>query len=340
MRLLGTLVALLVLSAACSSPSGNALSPHAFVIPANAVGADGMQISATYTAGITPGAAIYDFANGPDGRIWFTEFEGNNIGAITTAGVVTEYPSSATFPQPNGITVGPTNADLWTGGYGGTVIDVATTGTQTNYAVTGAHIGDIVAGHDGNLWFTDYGNNKIGRITTAGAVTEFALPANASPSGIAVDAKGRLWITDGGNKRIIKMKTTGKVVQSYGTGISPGEYPQYIVAAPDGNLYFTEAAFNSTLHDKIGRISTSGKIAEVATLAPESYPDRLTIGKDGNLYVCLYSRPAVVKYVISKGKMKLMHLPLSNDHGTSAIINGPDNRLWLGGRQTIYAVSY
>jgi len=37
---------------------------------------------------------------------------------------------------------------------------------------------DIVAGPDGNLWVTEpaINGNKIGRITPAGAITEFAIP--------------------------------------------------------------------------------------------------------------------------------------------------------------------
>ena len=43
----------------------------------------------------------------------------------------------------------------------------------------------IAAGPDGNLWFTEHGKNKIGRITPAGVFTEFPIPtAGASPEGI------------------------------------------------------------------------------------------------------------------------------------------------------------
>ena len=35
---------------------------------------------------------------------------------------------------------------------------------------------EITAGHDGNLWFTEAGANKIGRITPSGAISEFAIP--------------------------------------------------------------------------------------------------------------------------------------------------------------------
>jgi streptogramin lyase len=34
---------------------------------------------------------------------------------------------------------------------------------------------DVAAGPDGNLWFTEFGSDKIGRITPTGTITEFAV---------------------------------------------------------------------------------------------------------------------------------------------------------------------
>ena len=45
----------------------------------------------------------------------------------------------------------------------------------------------VASGGDGAIWFSDFFNNAIGRITTAGVVTEFPIPtANAGPQGIAL----------------------------------------------------------------------------------------------------------------------------------------------------------
>ena len=43
-----------------------------------------------------------------------------------------------------------------------------------------ANLSDIVAGPDGALWFTENGTNKVGRITTAGQITEYPVPNLAS----------------------------------------------------------------------------------------------------------------------------------------------------------------
>ena len=49
---------------------------------------------------------------GPDGALWFTEYDGNKIGRITTAGAVTEFPIPTAGSQPSAMTVGPDGA-LW-----------------------------------------------------------------------------------------------------------------------------------------------------------------------------------------------------------------------------------
>jgi virginiamycin B lyase len=59
------------------------------------------------------------------------------------------------------------------------------------------------------MWFTEKGGNKIGRITTAGVVTELAVPtAGSQPFGITLGLDGSLWFTEQNGNRI------GKVVVS------------------------------------------------------------------------------------------------------------------------------
>ena len=63
----------------------------------------------------------------------------------------------------------------------------------------GAQPTSIVAGPDGNLWFTEFnGGNRIGRITTAGVITEFStgITAGALPYGITAGPDGNLWFTE------------------------------------------------------------------------------------------------------------------------------------------------
>src|SRR5262249_16382885 len=52
----------------------------------------------------------------------------------------------------------------------------------------------IVAGADGNVWFTQTGaGSNVSRVTPAGVVTEFELGL-LNASGIAAGPEGRLWV--------------------------------------------------------------------------------------------------------------------------------------------------
>ena len=62
----------------------------------------------------------------------------------------------------------------------------------------------IAAGPDGNIWFTEYDGNKIGRITPAGAITEFSagISANSEPARHRGGAGRQLWFTENSGNRI------------------------------------------------------------------------------------------------------------------------------------------
>jgi virginiamycin B lyase len=121
---------------------------------------------------------------------------------------------------------------------------------------------DITTGPDGNLWFTEQaGLGGIGRITTGGAVTEYAAGLTPGfsigdvPSHITAGPDGALWFTgEGGNGLIGRLDPAGASVTEYTTGLTAGMKPTGIALGPDGNLWFTERGSDGA----IGRITPSG----------------------------------------------------------------------------------
>ncbi len=173
--------------------------------------------------------------NGPDGNLWFTPltlhlFAGfdqlllsSDVGRITPGGEITLFPLPTTLTQLGGITAGP-DGNVWFteisfgdspspliagGGVGratpaGTLTEIPVASTQPP---AGAPPNSITAGPDGNLWFTGTFINfqpggqmtlsgSIGRVTPAGVVTMFAVPANVGPGQIIAGPDGNLWFTD------------------------------------------------------------------------------------------------------------------------------------------------
>jgi hypothetical protein len=71
---------------------------------------------------------------------------------------------------------------------------------------------DIVAGPDGNLWFTEQLGNKVAKVTTSGIFAEYAVPTtNSQSNGIAAGPDGNLWFTEGSG-RVAKVVAAGPSV--------------------------------------------------------------------------------------------------------------------------------
>jgi prepilin-type N-terminal cleavage/methylation domain-containing protein len=98
-------------------------------------------------------------------------------------------------------------------------------GTQGFADGTGAaarfdHPAGITLGPDGNLYVSDYMNNRIRRVALDGAVTTFAGPSPFSwPSGLAFDRNGMLYVADWNNHRIRVVTPNGVVSTFAGSGI-------------------------------------------------------------------------------------------------------------------------
>ena len=266
----------------------------AFVVaaPVGGVGwpgsAEAQQIT-EFTTG--KNTAPFAITAGPDGALWFTEYQGNKIGRITTTGQVTEYAIPTSNSVPIGIAKGP-DGDLWFTEFIadkiGRVIPDGT-GTITEFPLGyGSRPRDITAGPDGALWFTESGSNgnKMGRITTDGTITEFPVPTG-NPYNITVGPDGALWFTEQTGNKIGRIDATTKQITEYDIPTSNSS-PEGIAAGPDGALWFTEQTGN-----KIGRITTTGQVTEFAigkggggkkNTNNQPQPTGITQGPDGNLW--------------------------------------------------------
>ena len=76
----------------------------------------------------------------------------------------------------------------------------------------------ITNGLDGALWFAEVHGNKIGRMTTAGQITEYPLPAGSSPFGpgpwgIVTGPDGALWFTESNGRNIGRITTEGSITE-------------------------------------------------------------------------------------------------------------------------------
>jgi streptogramin lyase len=215
-----------------------------------AVGSDGAlwftenysKIGRMTTAGVfsefsPPVCFCFGITSGPDGRLWFAG--GDVIGAITTAGVITEYPLTSP-PPPSG-----------------------------SHGLAG-----ITKGPDGALWFTEMDADKIGRITTAGVISEYPVPTpDSMPSVITSGPDGSVWFTEAGvgqlGQALLGKSVTSTLLTS---SLNPSIYGQKVSwtttvtttgsVTPTGNVSFRWSNGGRTFTIGTAALNASG----IATL--------------------------------------------------------------------------
>lgn len=259
-------------------------------------------------------------AVGPDGALWFVESQGNRIGRITTAGMLTEYPLPAVSSYPRDITAGPDGALWFTESPGNRIGRISTTGVITEYPLPAADSGPegITAGPDGALWFAEHGAASIGRITTSGVITEYALPSvDSTPYDITPGPDGALWFTDT-NGRVGRITIAGAVTEF--PLPNAGSNPWGIVAGPDGAIWFAE-----NFGKRIGRITTTGVITEYP-LPAGSQPAHITEGPDGALWFTEWSGNKVGRITTAGVITEYPQPAFGSSKGITA---GPDGALWF-----------
>ena len=199
--------------------------------------------------------------------------------------------------------------------------------TATEYSAgisAGAKITDIAKGPDGNLWFTENGTDRIGRITPYGVVTEFSvgITPGARPTGITAGPDGNMWFTEYAGNRIGRITPLG-VVTEFSVGISANARPNFITAGPDGSLWFTEYSVH-----RIGRITTSGVVTEYSGMTPGAFPERITLGPDGRLWFTEYTGNRIGRIDV-EGMVTEFSTGISVNAGLGDITAGPDGNLWF-----------
>ncbi|CAM3573097.1 Vgb family protein [Nocardioides zeicaulis] len=83
-----------------------------------------------------------------------------------------------------------------------------------------AGLGRITTAPDGSMWFAEEDANKVGRITTAGQVQEFALPPTDSSvegpvQSLDVGPDGSVWVVTEHGEDVVRLSSTGQLLDSW-----------------------------------------------------------------------------------------------------------------------------
>lgn len=146
---------------------------------------------------------------------------------------------------------------------------------------------NVVADPNGNLYVSDFGDNRVYRITPSGGISVAAgtgvagftekgdaLSVNlSSPGGLALDQQGALYIADSGNKAIRKL-VAGKITTVLGGSERsvPLETPTGLAVDRNGTLYIADGA-------RLYQMTSTGQVTSIATGARD-----VAVDKFGNVY--------------------------------------------------------
>jgi streptogramin lyase len=274
---------------------------------------------------------------GPDGNLWFTETDSNQIGKMTLTGTVTLYtlPGSG-YRGLAGITRG-SDGNLWFSDfYGGGVGKITPTGVVTEYSC-GAGIG-IAQGPDGNIWVTSGGSGggnttgQLDRVTPNGVITSYNPWGNTNPDpeDITAGPQGdtHVWFTEYTANKIAEFDTRTAALTEFNIPTA-NSGPRGITVGPDGNLWFTEF-----IAGKVARITPQGTVTEFRINTPKgvaSHPLGITSGPtgDGHLYVTPEELGEVIQVSLPPNPVFTVYqIPVNNPVPT-AIIAGPDQNIWF-----------
>lgn len=189
----------------------------------------------------------------------------------------------------------------------------------------------IVAGPDGNLWFTEESGNAIGKISTSGSISEYPIPtSNAVPWSITVGPDGALWFTEQRGEKIGRITTSGSITE-YNIPTTVAQ-PDGITAGPDGNLWFTEAGAG-----KIGKLTPSGTFTEYTIPVTNANPISITSGPDGSLWFADEADDVIGK--VTTSGIFTIYTPPSDLNNPTGIVLGPNDNLWFAGGGNIGEVT-
>jgi streptogramin lyase len=277
-----------------------------------------------------PVESVGGIALGPDGAMWFTE--DHALGRIDASGTIAEFPVQDRWPSD--VSFGP-DGNLWftaaIGGPSGTVeawiCRMTPSGVKTDFPVPDA--GRITEGPDGNLWFTEVSSPRIGRITTSGTWTEFALPTPSPAVDITAGPDGNLWFTKESVRKIGRITPSGAVTEFDVAGGTPAG----IAAGPDGNIWFT-----ARYERWIGRITPTG---EITRFPSSSAAYAIVAGADGNLWA---AGNRTLKRITPSGSMTDFPMPTVGQGwyqaNPSALAAAPDGSIWVADYETLQIVRF
>ena len=152
----------------------------------------------------------------------------------------------------------------------------------------------------GNVWVTDYHNNKVVKLSQDGRRLQTIHHASSvsdgfsNPRGVTVSAEGLIHICDGGNHRISVHDEDGKFLFAFGSkGSDPGcfDTPRDIAFGSDGLVYVVDEG-----NKRVSMWSKEGTFKQ--QFKPKYAPAYIAATNDNHLLITSTSSDIVMVYTL------------------------------------------
>lgn len=185
----------------------------------------------------------------------------------------------------------------------------------------------LVRGGDGNIWYI--ANDKLGRVTMSGQVTEVALPSELGLARtIVTGPDGTLWVTMSPNDPakpggLLSISTTGAAagvpVLAKTLPPSSGMGGPAWAGAPDGSLWIPTTG-------SITRITRTGSTTQIPVDIPGVAA--LTAGPDGTMWF-INSQGRAGRITLTGATTYFSGTGIGTTENISTVSIGPDGNLWF-----------
>ena len=268
------------LSSTLCQPQGIALGPDGamwFGCPTGIIGRITTAGALSYYAVAVPGqsgtyATVEHVITGPDGNIWFTQFQAGAVGIVSPATGLLKRITLRSAPGVSGITVGG-DGNVWVSDVNKfEIFRVTPRGVPTTFPLGATQVDAVATAPSGDVWGAPFfATPDIQVVAPGGTVT--ALPLGSVSASIARGPLGFMWIGDKESGKITRVAADGASL-TFSAGITWNPYFEGLAAGADGNMWIAgdpNPSGNATLF----RVSTG---AVPTTLAAPSVSGTATAG--------------------------------------------------------------
>jgi streptogramin lyase len=187
-----------------------------------------------------------------------------------------------------------------------------------------------VEGPDGNVWYTNDGSTKIGKVTPSGEVSEYSPGLTGAALSITAGPDGDIWFTEKTAKKIGHIDPSEPATSLVECSVT--NEPEFITAGPDGNLWFTSFTAGAK---SIGRLTPACvETMFGAGLNAGANPISIIPGPDGNLWFGDIGTTKAVGKITPSGTITEYAVVTSGQNRPHSIAVGSDERIWFAAQKS------